>query len=169
MALPISLPGLTQTEAITDALHRALAGFDRNDMAVFSSAIADGEHVAMELDDGTGMPVFKDRSAILSDVFGFVSSLDTTHMASNVRVLIRGDDKASLVCLISGQHAPRGRAKEPTGPKYLVGAEYKMHLVRDAADGLWKIETWIARVLWAHGDVDVMKPPAKSTSAASTE
>ncbi|KAG5925486.1 hypothetical protein E4U42_004246 [Claviceps africana] len=165
MALPISLPGLTQTEAITDALYRVLAGFDRNDLTVFTSAIADGDHVTMELDDGTGMPAFKGRAAILTDVFGFVSSLDTTHMATNVRVLIRGDDKASLVCLVSGQHTPPGRAKEPTGPKYLVGAEYEMQLVRDAADGLWKIEKWVARVLWAQGDLDVMKPPAKSASA----
>lgn len=166
MALPASLPGLTQIEAIKDALYRVLAGFDRNDLDMFSSAIAEGDHVTMELHDGSGMPPFKGRSAILTDVFGFVSNLDTTHMASNVRVLTRDDNKASLNCFVSAQHAPAGRGREPTGPKYHVGVEFEMHLVRDAADGLWKIEVWIARTLWANGDADVMKPPTKSTESA---
>ncbi|KAG5979014.1 hypothetical protein E4U55_005663 [Claviceps digitariae] len=168
MALPISLPGLTPTEAVTDALHRALAGFDRNDFHIFSSAIAEGDHVTMELHDGSGMPPFKGRSAILTDVFGFVSNLDTTHMVSNVRVLMRSDHQASLVCLASAQHAPVGRGREPSGPKYLVGVEYEMHLVRDAADHLWKIETWIARTLWTQGDADVLKPSKPSTKCAGS-
>ncbi|KAG6133361.1 hypothetical protein E4U48_005261 [Claviceps purpurea] len=159
MTLPFALPGLTRTEAVTDALHRVLAGFDHNDVDMFKSAFAEGEDVTMEIRDETNLPPFKGLSAIVNKAFGFVSKLDTTHMASNIRVFLETDEKASLVCLVSAQHAPAGRAKEPSGPKYLVGAEYEISLVRESgAEGLWKIMKWIARVQWADGDAGVMKP-----------
>jgi hypothetical protein len=41
MAYILNLSGLTPREAITDALYRAVIGFDRNDIAAFDSAFVE--------------------------------------------------------------------------------------------------------------------------------
>lgn len=57
------------------------------------------------------------------------------------------------------QHCPSGRGKEPDGPKYLVGGEYFIDLLKDEEDGMWKIKTWILEVIWRQGDRSVMQRP----------
>ncbi|GAO13572.1 uncharacterized protein UV8b_05846 [Ustilaginoidea virens] len=158
MALPHALGSLTPCEAVADALYRALSGMDHNDAAMFESAFA-GQDATMELRDGSGAPPFEGFSAIKANVFAFVSRLDTTHLMSNVRVHFRDEDNASLTAVAMAQHAPSGRGKEPAGPKYLAGAEYKAELVRARADGVWKMKTWAVEVTWAQGDASVMALP----------
>ncbi|KAK2603427.1 hypothetical protein QQS21_004377 [Conoideocrella luteorostrata] len=158
MPLPHSLGDLTPREAVADAVYRALSGFDHNDVEIFTSAFAK-EDVTMELRDGNNTPPFQGFSAIRTNVFGFVSTLETTHMTSNIRVHIKDSMSASLTAQVSAQHAPAGKGKDGQGPKYLVGAEYEMDLIKDETDGLWKIKKWIVEILWADGDASVMAPP----------
>ncbi|KXL51491.1 MAG: hypothetical protein FE78DRAFT_135696, partial [Acidomyces sp. 'richmondensis'] len=85
---------------------------------------------------------------------------DTSHMISNIRVDIKDDaNTASLTAYALAQHCPSGRGKEPDGPKYLVGGEYFIDLLKDEEDGMWKIKTWILEVIWRQGDRSVMQRP----------
>lgn len=86
--------------------------------------------------------------------------MDTTHMISNVRVDVKdGADTASLTAYALAQHCPPGKGKELDAPKYLVGGEYWIDLVRDEGDGLWKIKKWVLDVIWRQGDASIMQRP----------
>jgi SnoaL-like domain len=155
---PHKLPSLTPREAITDALYRALIGFDRHDIPIFTSAFA-GEDVTFEIHDGSNEPrTVNGLSTIQNTVLAQVGPMDTTHMISNVRVDVKdGADTASLTAYALAQHCPPGRGKEPDGPKFLAGAEYMIDLVRDGEDGLWKIKKWVLDVVWRQGDRAVIE------------
>lgn len=77
-------------------------------------------------------------------------------MTTNVRVDVKdGADTASLASLTLGQHCPPGRGKELNGPKYLVGGENTLDLVR-GGDGVWRIKKWTLDVMWRQGDDSVI-------------
>lgn len=153
----ISLTALTLREAITDALYRAFMGIDRNDISVFNSAFA-GEDVTFELQPGDR--IINGLSTIHAQLLDHVGPMDTTHMTSNVRVDIKdGADTAFLTAYALGQHCPPGKGKEPDAPKYLVGGENWVDLIRDEGDGLWKIKKWVLNVIWRQGDASVMQRP----------
>lgn len=79
-------------------------------------------------------------------------------MISNVRVDVKdGADTASLTAYALAQHCPPGKGKEPDAPKYLVGGEYWIDLMRDEGDGLWKIKKWVLNVVWRQGDASLMQ------------
>ena len=83
--------------------------------------------------------------------------MDTLHMLSNFRVDFKDDaDTAFLTCYALAQHCPPGRGTEPNGPKLMVGGEYRIDLVRDKGDGLWKVKKWVLDVLWRQGGAEVM-------------
>ncbi|MCJ1304227.1 hypothetical protein MMC08_007039 [Hypocenomyce scalaris] len=156
MSHPHTLTSLTPREAITDALYRALIGFDRNDISIFNSAFA-GEDVIFELHSGDRR-IINGLSAIRTQVLDLVGPMDTTHMISNVRVDVQdGADTASLTAYALAQHCLPGKGKEPDAEKYLVGGEYWVDLVRDEADGVWKMKKWVLDIIWGQGDVSVMQ------------
>jgi len=158
MSHPHTLTSLTPREAITDALYRALIGFDRNDIPIFNSAFA-GEDVTFELHDGQKR-IVNGLSTIRTLSLEQVGPMDTTHMISNVRVDFKdGADTASLTAYALAQHCPPGKGKEPDAPKYLVGGEYWIDLMRDEMDGQWKIKKWVLDVIWRQGDASVMPRP----------
>ena len=79
-------------------------------------------------------------------------------MISNVRVDVKdGADTASLTAYALAQHCPPGKGKEPDASKYLAGGEYCIDLIKDEADGLWKIKKWVLNVIWSQGDASVMQ------------
>jgi SnoaL-like domain len=159
MSYPHVLTSLTPREAITDALYRAVIGFDRNDMEVFNSSFI-GEEVTFEF-KGDASRTAHDLTTIRNGVLSHVGPMDTTHSISNIRVDVKdGADTASLTCYALAQHCPPGRGKEPDGPKLLVGGEYLVDLVKDEKDGLWKIKKWVLDVIWRQGDRSVMQPSA---------
>ena len=159
MSYPHALTSLAPREAITDALYRAIIGFDRNDTAILDSAFA-GEEVTFEL-KGDASRTAHDLTTIKNGVLTHVGLMDTTHSISNIRVDVKdGANTASLTCYALAQHCPPGRGKEPDGPKLLVGGEYLIDLVKDEKDGLWKIKKWVLDVIWRQGDRSVMEPPA---------
>jgi SnoaL-like domain len=95
-------------------------------------------------------------------VLDHVGPMDTTHMISNVRVDWKdGANTASLTAYALAQHCPPERGKEPDGPKLLVAGEYRIEVVRDEGDGLWKIRKWILDVIWRQGDASVMQRPGE--------
>ncbi|KIX03233.1 uncharacterized protein Z518_06785 [Rhinocladiella mackenziei CBS 650.93] len=157
MSYPHTLTSLTPREAITDALYRAIIGFDRNDVSIFNSAFA--EDVIGEIRAGDG-GIIDGLSNVRAQVLDHVGHMDTTHMISNVRVDVKdGANTASLTAYALAQHCPPGKGKEPDAPKYLVGGEYWMDLMRDEGDGLWKIKKWVLDVIWTQGDASVMQKP----------
>lgn len=157
MSYPRSLASLTPREAITDALYRAIIGFDQNDIPSFESAFI-GENVTFELDAGENEQMKVESLSIIRDVvLAQVGPMDTTHSISNVRVDIKdGADSASLTCNVLAQHCPPGKGKDPNGPKYLVAGEYSIDLLEDKTEGLWKIKKWVLKVIWRQGDASII-------------
>jgi SnoaL-like domain len=150
------LSSLTPREAVTDAVHRALIGLDRNGVSIFNSAFA-GEDVLFSINDGSGR-IYENLTAVRTEILGLIGPMDTTHMLSNVRVDIKlGVNTASLTAYASGQHCPPGKGKESDTPKFLVGGEFFVYLVKDKSDGLWKMTKWVLDVIWTQGDASVMQ------------
>ena len=152
---PPSLASLGTREAVTDAMHRALLGCDRNDAPIFASAWA-GEDVTFEIHDGD-KKVIPGLSMICKAVFEKVGPMDTTHSIANVRVDVQdGADIAHLTATATAQHCPPGRGREPDGPKFLVGSQYSVDLFKDET-GAWKIKKWVLSVTWTQGEPSVMQ------------
>ncbi len=149
---PATLPGLTQHEAIADALHRCLAGIDSNDNALFESACLKDEFKISFAESRT-IPGW----TATDDFFKQVSAITTTHIASNVRVMItHGGEWASLAANAVAYHIQPGKAFTERDTPYTAGCLYLMHLKWDKRDGLWKIVTWNIWVLWTTGDLPVL-------------
>jgi hypothetical protein len=152
------LTSLTPREAVTDVVLCMLHGLDRNDLDVFSAAFT-GEDAVLELNGG-GQTLLHSRSAIVERVFNPIGPMDSTHMISNVRVDVKdGADSAFLTCFVLAQHAAPGKGREFDAPKYMVGGDYAIELVKDGADGAWKIKKFVLEVLWNQGDPVVMQKP----------
>jgi hypothetical protein len=150
MSRPILLTGLTQREAITDTLYRVLIGLDHHDIPMFNSAFAGNGEDAIFLFRGNRI---KGRDNIKAEIIDVVGPMVTTHMITNVRIDIKEDGKtAALNCYVLGQHAPPKTGEENDGPKWIVGAEYFVDLIKDNSDGLWKFAKWEINVLWTQGN-----------------
>ncbi|ETS76100.1 hypothetical protein PFICI_11487 [Pestalotiopsis fici W106-1] len=105
--------------------------------------------------------VIPNLSLIRTHVFDKVGPMDTTHNISMVRVNLEdGADTATLTATSLAQHAPPGKGRYPTGPKYTVGGEYSVDLVKDEA-GVWKITKLALNVVWTLGDASLMGGPPK--------
>ncbi|KAH8163420.1 hypothetical protein CIB48_g4818 [Xylaria polymorpha] len=155
MTYPIALPLLTPSEAVTDPIYRALLGIDKYDVAMFNSAFV-GDNLHFEIRD-KNTNVIESVSAWRKELLEHIGPMDTTHMLSNVRVYVEeGSNNASLTASIMAQHALPGQGKDPSSPKFLVGAQYEVDLVKDGADGLWKIKTWLVDIIWSQGDASIM-------------
>jgi hypothetical protein len=156
MSHPHALTGLTEREAITDALYRAIISCDRNDASMLDTAFSSNPTVTI-----AGGPSITGLDALRAQLLDFVGPKDTQHIISNVRVDIKDSTTASLTCYALAQHAPPGQGPDPDGPKLMAGGEYFMDLVKDEEDGLWKIEKWELKVIWRQGDRSVMQRPGQ--------
>ena len=156
MAHSHTLTSLSETEAITDALNRAVIAFDAYDVGLLNSAfVTPEEDVVFEMNGNTTNGL-KD---LRTHLFDFVGPMDSTHMLSNIRVdLKEGATTASLTAYALAQHSPPGRGNESDGPKLLAGSEYFVDLVKNGG-GEWKIKKWAMKVIWMQGDASVMKRP----------
>ncbi|RDW75670.1 hypothetical protein BP5796_06491 [Coleophoma crateriformis] len=153
--LPHILTSLTDREAITDALYRAILAFDNHDVAMFNSAFS-GPDATFDL-AGT---FYDGLEAIRTQLLDFIGPMDTTHMLSNIRVDVKdGASSASLTAYAQAQHSPPGKGTDPAGPKFLAGSTYFLDLVKDKSDGLWKVEKWVMKIIWTQGDGSVMQRP----------
>lgn len=161
---PVALPALSPREAIADALYRAAIASDHHDIALFESAFA-GEDVSMEIHDDQKR-VLEGLTMIRTIVLNRVGPMDTTHNIGMVRVNYQdGANTASLTATSTAVHAPPGTGRDPAGPKYTVGGEYSVDLIKDEA-GLWRIKKVVLHVIWTSGDASVMGGPPKKDPAA---
>jgi SnoaL-like domain len=152
---PQILTSLTEREAITDALYRAIIGFDSNNVSIFNSAFI-GEDIVFDF-NGTAI---NGLDTVRKQFLDLVGPMDTTHMLSNIRVDVKeGASTASLNAYALAQHCPPGRGNEPNGPKFLAASEYFIDVVKDKSDGTWKIEKWVMKIIWSQGDASVMQRP----------
>jgi ketosteroid isomerase-like protein len=147
------LHSLSEREAITDALYRAILGFDNNDVSIFNSAWS-GPEVVFDLSGNNINGLDNIRKQLLD----FAGPLDTTHMISNIRVDVKdGASSASLTAYALAQHCLLGTGREPGGRKYLAASTYSIDLVKDESDQVWKIKKWAMKIIWTQGDESVMQ------------
>ncbi|RDW90923.1 hypothetical protein BP5796_02088 [Coleophoma crateriformis] len=157
MESPFSLPAvlhpaLTGRDAVVDALYRCVMAFDTNDAALFDSSfmqdgVFDVNGRAME-----GLP------EIHSTGLALIFRVDTTHMATNVRVHMRTateEHEASLTATVLSQHFAKGKGMEPGQASLMGGSLYRAELARDT-DGLWKFKHLLIKSTWAEGDWSVV-------------
>ncbi|KAF4626146.1 hypothetical protein G7Y89_g12015 [Cudoniella acicularis] len=154
--LPHALTSLTEREAITDALYRAIIGFDNNDITIFNSAFS-GQDVVFEFNG----KVVSGLDTIRTQFLDAVGPMDTTHTVSNVRVEVKdGASTAALTAYVLAQHCRPGEGQDPEGPKYLGASNYYVDVGKDKSDGVWKIQKTTAKTIWRQGDRSVMQRPA---------
>ena len=148
--LPVQLAGgLTDREAIADALYRAVLAFDHPDEALLRSAMTDDAKAEIP-----GVAAANGIEELKAVVYDRVSKLDTTHFLSNMRVNIQSSTTAKVTCSAMAQHCPAGKGMDPTGKKFTSGSMYQCDVVK--VDELWKIKYWTAQMIWFDGDRAVM-------------
>ncbi|KAI9152379.1 hypothetical protein HJFPF1_09609 [Paramyrothecium foliicola] len=157
---PQYLPSLGERDAVADALYRAAIACDRNDAELFNSAWA-GEDVSFEIHDDN-IRAIPGLSMIRKKILEKVGPMDTTHNIGLVRVSLRdGATTATLTATSTAQHSPPGIGRDPTGPKYTVGGEYLVSLIKDE-NGVWRIKKLVLNVIWTQGDASLMGPKAET-------
>lgn len=160
-APPLSMPnkgGLTDREAAIDALHRFLWALDEgNDTLSASSLTLDAVMVLQFTHNGAKPREVLGRETIVELLMSAVGRpLDTTHMATNVRCEVEGNE-AKLQAQILAQHFRGGEGLGPEfGDYYLFGNIYKCDIER-ADHGLWKISRVTIKAAWTQGNPEVMK------------
>jgi hypothetical protein len=147
--LPTKLAGITEREAIADAVYRAVLAFDHNNEDLLRSAVT--EDATFEFKD---ILACKGMTELKEKIYDRVSKLDTLHMLSNVRVNMEGDNRAKVSCSAVATHCRAGQGIDPNGAKYTSGALYLCDVVKEGA--LWKVSRWEVQVIWLRGDPSVM-------------
>lgn len=151
MAFPLPaqlVGGLTEREAIADALYRAVLAFDHADEALLLSAVT--EDISAEMPGASSHGVAEFKAA----VFDRVSELDTTHFLSNIRVTMESSSTAKVTCSAMAQHVRPGKGFESGPNKFTSGALYLCDVFK--VGDLWKIKSWKANIIWVDGDPTVM-------------
>lgn len=146
--LPAQLSGLTEREAIADALYRGVLAFDHADESLLLSAVTDDIHFEMP---GTSVQGF---AAVKEAVFDRVSKLGTTHFLTNLRIAIDSPTAAKVTCTSTAQHVRVGKGFEPGPHKFTSGGFYACDVVK--VGDLWKIKSWWFNIVWVGGNASVM-------------
>ena len=142
---------LSGRDAVADALYRCIIGMDTANDALFKSSFT--TDAIFDL-NGTIIDGF---DAINSQCYAIVAKLDTGHYVSNLRINITDDEsKAQLTCSSMAQHYPGGEGMKADSVHLLAGGFYYLDLVKDSADGLWKIKHWTVKSTWSQGDYSVV-------------
>ena len=81
MSRPHVLTGLTEREAITDAIYRAILGFDHNDVAIFNTAFIRNEEAFVFDLNGR---IFNGLESGRKNILAHVGPMDTTHSMSSL-------------------------------------------------------------------------------------
>ena len=152
----VQLRGLTEREAVMDAVFRFVQGLDDANQSLLSSAFM--HDAVLDLggttDIGTTFGTHKGHAAVVDFLTANVANgMDTMHNVSNFRVDINGD-RASLTAYAIAQHYRPGEAVRPLDSKWLLmGNRYVSTLRKE--DGLWKIEYFLINTHWCDGDIGV--------------
>lgn len=153
MTFPSPNTTLTPREAVADALHRCVLGIDSNDHALFKSACLISDEMTW-----TGGGFDLEGWTAIDELFQRLFVIVTTHVISNIRVeLDDGETSASLTAHAISYHIQPQDAFKPEDTSYTASSLYRIDLVKDMGDGLWKIKKWEANVLWTTGDRAVLQ------------
>ena len=150
--------GLTDREAITDAIVRLVLSIDDGDAELLSSTITDD--MVMDLtglnESGFAYRPFVGKEMVVQGLMKAVgTSLDTTHHVSNFRIDL-GIDSAKLDCYALAQHFRRGEGlSSKSNDCFLAGNKYHSIVVRE--EGVWKVKRLEVKAAWTYGDGSVMK------------
>ena len=151
MANPIVLQSLSIREAIIDVIYRLHASLDQADRALFDSVWTPDATFDLNGREFTGL------DAIVTGCYDKISKMDTTHLASNIRVDVKdGGSTASMTASAMGQHYREGEGEKEGTTRFLAGGLYNIDLIRDDKDGLWKAKYWKLKRLWNEGDMSVV-------------
>lgn len=147
---PIHLAGLSEREAITDALNRTLLAYDLNDVTLLESALT--KDIVFEING----QVTEGIEAIKTGNFAFVGPINTGHVLGNVRIDHREGAKTASVgaCALANHFRP-GTGLEKDAPYFMAFSLYDAEAVKES-DGLWKIKRWKLNILWSTGDPSVL-------------
>lgn len=144
---------LDPRQAVADALYRCILGIDTNDQELFESAYLHDESASFVLGP-VSINGWNNISKFLSRVF----ELTTTHFVTNVRVKIKGDLKtAYMTAHVLAYHMLPEDALKVEDKSYTAGCLYFIDLVKNDADGSWKIKRWEIKQNWTTGDAGVMQ------------
>lgn len=155
MPHPTLLQQLNTSEAITDALYRAVLAFDTNDAKLFQSAWAK--------DNATfnrNGQLIKGMDAIMQNIFGVVAKLETHHCISNIRIRLEDDTKtAHMTTHMIAQHHREGEGMDPSKKGLIGGTLNTIDLVFDSEADLWKMTSWDMKITWIDGDASIVGLP----------
>jgi hypothetical protein len=160
MADQLLLSNLTPREAVADTLHRCILGLDSNNRALLESACLKSHEMTFTYGQSGNQATLTGYDAI-SPMFDRVFGLTTTHIASNIRVELEDDkaDMARMTAHVISYHVREEEAFVEADTSYTASSLYDIEVVRDDNDqGLWKIKTWKATMLWTTGDIKVLHP-----------
>ncbi|KAF2722936.1 hypothetical protein K431DRAFT_283442 [Polychaeton citri CBS 116435] len=148
--LKIALAGLSDREAITDALFRCVNAFDNADDALLESSFTKDGKFTMAGNTTQGLDVIKEA------VYNRVSKMDTTHLVTNIRIDVEdGATTATGSATAVAYHYRPGTGCEPGAPRFVSGSQYYMDFVK-LESGLWKACEWELKLIWTEGDYSVM-------------
>lgn len=153
----IHLKGLTEREAVIDAVLRFVNGFDDADPDLLRSAFTQDATCSVQPTSKIDRAFEKVQGVDeIVDLFMSLAGkrLETLHCVSNFRVSIEGD-RAKLTANELSQHYRVGQAIPADSNWLLMGNRHKAYL-RKEEDGLWKMETFILDYRWIDGDWGVL-------------
>ncbi|RVX73950.1 hypothetical protein B0A52_02840 [Exophiala mesophila] len=154
MAQPDNLREITPREAVADALHRCILGFDNNDRELFESACLKDESMLVV---AAGFIIQGWTS--ISDFMSRLFSLVTTHFITNIRVQFNDESNtAHMSAHAIAYHVRADDAFKQEDASYTAGCLYFIDLIKDDTDGLWKIKKWEIKMQWTTGDRAVLHP-----------
>ncbi|KXJ91862.1 hypothetical protein Micbo1qcDRAFT_223961 [Microdochium bolleyi] len=166
-SLPAALsPPLPDREAVVDALFRCCQAWDTNDKALFDTSFTSDAVLNLNGRSTTGL------EEIHSVCNSIIFRVDTTHLATNVRVHFPSEhdqQKVSLTATVIAQHFAGGKGMDLTpdaddqGPQpmnrnrhLMSGALYSGDLVKGGPDGLWKFTRLSVKPNWVEGHFSVV-------------
>lgn len=173
-SLPAALsPLLPDREAVADALYRCCLAWDTNDKALFDTSFT--AEAVLDLNGRSTAGIAEIHAVCNSIIF----SVDTTHLANNVRVHFPNSTSttdtssttrnhhASLTATVIAQHFAGGKGMDLTpddegiqpmnhNRHLMSGTLYSGDLIRDESDGLWKFARLSIRPNWVEGHFSVV-------------
>lgn len=134
--------------AIADALYRFAAGLDLDDRALFEGSLtlmATLDMCAIGRKLEAPLPVLRGRDTICNALLPTLTTLDTSHTVTNLRIIACDGDTAEVSALIEAQHVAR------TAPRdHFLMKNFCTASVRRGDDG-WRIDGLVLENSWMTG------------------
>ena len=152
----VKLNGLTDREAVLDAIHRFYEGMDdaKPDLirsAFTTDAILDTSPLSME---GRPFPKLSGQEEIVNGMMAGMGQLDCSHHVSNFRCQLGTDSVDFTVSALVKQFA-KGEADDPRKTNSITGGTRSRGTATRAEAGQWRIQFMTMRRQWAEGDMSM--------------